>query len=114
MSVPGFNDPFNPYYDQFSIKTNTLVVPNHFDHFVPDNQNDYQCSMVITPSIQKGAIKWTLNGKCITIGIYKDEGRSTTQRPPITGLNWTRSGLFVTIIDRSEERRVGKECRSRW
>lgn len=99
MSVPGFNDPFNPYYDQFSIKTNTLVVPNHFDHYVPDNQNDYQCSMVITPSIQKGAIKWTLNGKFITIGIYKDEGRSTSQRPPISGLNWTRSGLFITIID---------------
>lgn len=99
MSVPGFNDPFNPFYDQFSIDADTLTLPIHFDQYAPVNQTDYHCLMVIAPSISKGATKWTLNDKYITIGIYSDEGRAPAQRPLIAGLTWTRFGQVITITD---------------
>jgi hypothetical protein len=74
-------------------------VPSHFDSFVPDNQNDYNCISVISPNPLKGATQWTINGQYITIGIYHDEGRPSSQRPLISNLSWTRVGNVITIID---------------
>jgi hypothetical protein len=96
MSVP-FNSPFDPFYDTFSIHEADFVMPAHFSVFVPDNQDDYKCVSVISPSVFKGSTSWTLNEKWITIGIYRDEGRSTTQRQPLTNLSWTRVGRTITI-----------------
>lgn len=99
MSVPDFNDPFNSFYDQFSIHEADFSLPTHFNRYVPDNQGDYQCVNVIVPSISKGAISWTIGGKWITIGIYRDEGRPATQRPAQTGLTWSRVNRTITITD---------------
>ena len=102
MISPDFTDVFNPYYDLFSINQADFTVHTWFDQYVPDNQTDYQCLNVICPSITAGAASWTLNGKWITIGIYRDEGRAPAQRPLQGGaLSWTRVGLTVTITDPS-------------
>jgi hypothetical protein len=98
VSVP-FNDPFNSFYDQFSMHEADFTMPAHFNSYVPDNQNDYQCVNVIVPSVSKGATSWTMDGKWITLGIYRDEGRPATQRPARTGLSWTRSSRTITITD---------------
>lgn len=98
MNFPNFNDPFNSYYDQFSIHVADFNLPENFVSYVPDNQDDYQCVSVIVPSMRKGSSAWTLNEKWITIGIYKDEGRPTSQRPSRTG-TWTRSNRTFTIND---------------
>ena len=99
MTTPNFSDPFNTFYDQFSVHEADLDLPVHFDSYVPDNQTDYSCVSVIGPSVERGAISWTLNDKWITIGIYRDQGRPTSQRPSITGLSWTRSGFTITMTD---------------
>ena len=38
----------------------------------------------------------------------------TTWFRPITFMNSDPSTIYLKVPDRSEERRVGKECRSRW
>lgn len=107
MSVPGFNEIFHSYYDTFSVKSSKIQVPDHFDMFVPDNSDDYQCISVISPNMSRGSKKWTINGQWITIGIYRDEGRPTSQRPAIMGLSWTRSGNYITINDQNTPLEVG-------
>ena len=99
MTSPAFNDLFNPFYDLYSINEKDLTIPAHFDNFLPDNQEDYNCTMVISPSISKGVSRWTKDGKWITIGIYRDEGRAPAQRPIITNLSWTRNSNILTIIN---------------
>lgn len=101
MTVPGLNQPFDPFYDLFSISRLDFAIPNHFDVYLPDfvNQVDFQCLSVITPNPSKGAKRWTINGHWITIGIYRDEGRKPAQRPPTTGLSWMRSSTLLTVTD---------------
>lgn len=106
MSVD-FNNPFDPYYDQFSIHEADFTLPSHFQSYTPDNLADYQCVSVIGPNPSSGATSWTLNSipellgpeQWITIGIYRDEGRPATLRPTSTGLSWTRSGYTVIVTD---------------
>jgi hypothetical protein len=84
VTAPAFNEPFDPYYDQYSISHLDFAVPDHFDIYVPDflNEVDFQCLSVICPSPSKGAKLWTYRGKWLTIGVYRDEGRDTAQRSP--------------------------------
>lgn len=106
MTAPAFNEPFDPYYDQYSISHLDFAVPDHFDIYVPEfvNEIDFQCLSVICPSTNKGAKQWTYGGKWLTIGVYRDEGRDPAQRPPSTALNWSRSSTTLTIIDPSGHR----------
>jgi len=98
MTIP-FNDVFNAYYDQFSMRAVDLVIPSYFNQYLPDNQPDYQCIKVISPNLNADVQRWTYNSSWITIGIYRDEGRPATQRPVRTGASWSRSGLTITITD---------------
>lgn len=97
MSYPDFTDLFNILYDQFSIHEADFSIPSYFNVYYPDNLSDYQCISIIVPSPEKGASSWTQDGKFLTIGIYRDEGRPTSQRLPITGLSWTRQGRSIII-----------------
>jgi hypothetical protein len=99
MTSPAFNDPFNTFYDQYSVNEKDIAIPDHFDSFLPDNQEDYKCIMVISPSLLKGASRWTKDGKWITIGIYRDEGRAPAQRPLISNLSWSRTGTVITVTN---------------
>ena len=111
-----FYDPFHPYYDQFSIYAGDLQIPSHFSVYLPDNQTDYQCLMVIAADKSKGASRWTLNHSdfgsyqadtWITIGIYRDEGRAAAQRPPTLGVSWVMNGTTITVTDPNHKLRVG-------
>ena len=101
MIAPAFNEPFNPYYDQFSIRKEDFAVPDHFDIYVPEfiNEVDFQCLTVISPSPNKGAKQWTYGGRWLTIGVYRDEGRDSAQRPPSTALSWVRNSTTLSIYD---------------
>ena len=64
-------------------------------------------------------ITFTLNGKKVTpqidadtllIDLVRDLGCYSVKR----GCETSNCGLCTVFMDRSEERRVGKECRSRW
>lgn len=98
MSIPGLNEPFHEFYDQYSIRGDRLVIPDHFDFYHPDNQDDYSCIAVICPSRTKGAQRWTYKGRCLTIGIYRDEGRETAKRTVRT-ISWARTGKTLKITD---------------
>jgi hypothetical protein len=91
-NLPGFNEPFHSYYDQYSIPESELTIPSHFAKFIPDNQDDYNCTLVICPDIEKGAKRWTKNGRIITIGIYRDEGRVSQRAPIVSNVPWVRTG----------------------
>ena len=98
MSI-AFTNPFDPYYDLYSIDESELIVPDYFNRFVPDNQVDYNCIMVLTPNLDKGVKKWTLGDRWITIGVYRDEGRAPAQRQNRINLQWSRTGDIVIITD---------------
>ena len=64
-------------------------------------------------STPDGAVKtFSRGGSDVTGAIVARAGNASVYE------NWTDvSGLLMTdprVVDRSEERRVGKECRSRW
>lgn len=99
MSLPGFNEPFHQYYNNFSIDIRSLKIPNHFKSVQPENQDDFNCRFIIYPDPLLGAKKWTINGRWITIGIYRDEGREPAQKPIKGSLNWSRVGTELTITD---------------
>jgi hypothetical protein len=103
-SIPGLNEPFHEFYDLYSTPVEEFSIPYYFNKYAPDNQDDYNCTMVISPSTEKGARKWTLNGKIITIGIYRDEGREA-QKPAIrNNITWERSGTKITLTDTRKHR----------
>ena len=107
MTIP-FNDPFNTFYDQYSIKTDELSIPAWWNIFKPLNSDDFNCLSIISPSTQHGARKWTVNGSWLTIGIYRDEGREPAIKPSVTGLPWIRSGTTLVIFDPSNLVEVGQ------
>ena len=111
MTSPALNDIFNPYYDLFSIPREDFAIPDHFDVYAPDFENDvdFKCLSVITPSPNKGAKQWTYNGKWMSIGVYRDEGRDPTVKPPTTSLSWTRSGALLTMVDPAGHRLTSTE-----
>jgi len=97
--LPNFNDSFHPFYDTVSVHADDIVIPNHFDKFLPTNNDDYNCITVIAPSIDRGATRWILNGRYITLGMYRDEGRSPAQPLTRYNLSWNRNGGVVTMND---------------
>jgi hypothetical protein len=101
VTSPAFNTPFDPYYDLYSISKLDFAVPDHFAIYPPEfvNSIDFQCLSVICPDPDLGAKQWTYRGRWITLGIYRDEGRETSQRPPTVDLTWTRSSTTLTITD---------------
>ena len=103
-TLPGFNEPFHSFYDQYSVSVDDFTIPDYYSTYVPDNQDDANCTAVIAPDLTKGATRWTLNGRFIAIGIYRDEGRKTAQRPPSTALSWVRNGVVLSITDTIKHR----------
>lgn len=101
MTSPAFNTPFDPAYDVYSVSRLDFAIPDHFDVYAPEflNEIDFKCLSVICPNPEKGAKQWTYRGKWLTIGVYRDEGRESSQRPPTVGLSWVRSSTTMTIID---------------
>src|ERR1017187_2674398 len=66
---------------------------------------------------------WTQYGKFLLGALHGDLGRSFVHSTPALGLILERMpatlelalvAMMIAIALRSEERRVGKECRSRW
>ena len=50
-----------------------------------------------------------------TIDLKKYYGTEPNITRALDGVNFSvEDGEFVAVVGRSEERRVGKECRSRW
>jgi hypothetical protein len=98
-NLPNFNDQFHEYYDQYSIPESELKIPFYFNRYAPDNQDDYNCVLVISPNVNKGSKIWTINGKVITIGIYRDEGRMPQIRPIRQNVSWARIGTKIIVAD---------------
>ena len=106
MTAPPYNEPFHPWYDLYSVSRLDYATPEHFDVYAPQfaNEIDFHCLSVICPNPKRGAKQWTYRGKMLTIGIYRDEGRATAQRPPTTTLSWTRNSTTLTITDPAKHR----------
>ena len=99
MTSPAFNVYFDPAYDVYSVLLDDFMLPDWWDFYLPDNQDDYACRTVIAPNQAAGATKWTHLGKFITIGIYRDQGRPDTNFPTRFGLVWQRIGNQIVIND---------------
>src|SRR2546421_8967581 len=69
------------------------------------------CSSDLLPINQRDYINFALTTSTVT----RDNGRPIGPAPT-SGLNFggQRGRSNLVQVDRSEERRVGKECRSRW
>ena len=50
----------------------------------------------------------------IIAGLHEIEGQAHRDERGFFLRTWCRDEFLAAGIDRSEERRVGKECRSRW
>lgn len=101
MTVPAFNDYWNPAYEAYSVPVDQFAVPDWWDLYLPnaDTDVDYKCRSVIVPNPALGAKRWTSNGKYICVGVYRDEGRPDTAFPVRTGLSWIRLGVELIIND---------------
>lgn len=105
--LPALDDPFNEYYTIYSAYYKDVVIPDHFAVYEPDNQISGQCISVITPEPDLGARVWTHQGKWITIGIFRDEGREPAMKPESTSLKyWVRSGSKMVITDAKKHQLV--------
>jgi hypothetical protein len=98
VSTPGLLELTGSYYDAYSIPVKEFTIPSHFDVYTPDNQYEYQCRVVLVPNPQKGATSWTLNGKYITIGVYRDEGRASARGGQLPAVSWSRVGTRLTFV----------------
>ena len=105
--IPGFDEPYDKAYNEFSVKSDRIKIPDHFNIYSPDNNSDYNCVSIISPSLEKGASKWTQNNKWITIGIYRDEGRLPSSFTPEIKVNWSRIGSVYTFNDVNHNLSVG-------
>ena len=96
---PPFNDLFSFQYDKYSLNIQDLPIPKGCHVYTPDNHDDYHCLMLWQPAPELGAPKWIRGGKRILIGVYRDEGRSST---PIQMTNqiiqWSRVSTTLTIF----------------
>lgn len=99
MTSPAFNEPFNSFYDEYSIRAAVLSLPYYWSIFHPDNSIDFTCLSVITPNTAKSASAWTSRGRWITLGIYRDEGRDPAVPPARSSCTWTRLGTVLTVTD---------------
>lgn len=98
MSSPALNDTTNVFYDIYSIPVSGFTIPSHFDTYTPDFQTNYKCRVVLVPNPKKGASAWTMNGKYITIGVYRDEGRAAGRQGQLLAESWTRVGNQMTFV----------------
>ena len=80
-------------------------------------RNDPYSGLAFDPNVRPGDCKWyDLNGD----GLYDDNDRTIIGNPyprfnaGIVNTFSYRNFSFSFQLNRSEERRVGKECRSRW
>ena len=99
MTLPAWNDTFNSYYSAYSIREQNFTIPDCFNIYAPDNSDDFACRSVIAPDPGLGATRWTINERWITIGVYRDEGRSPTKKPADTNCTWTRASQVLTMVD---------------
>lgn len=108
MTSPSLAQPFDPGYDVYSMWRADLRVPDCCHVYKPDNNVDYACDLIIEPAPELGSRLWTLRGKRILIGVYKDEGRAAGRRPARV-VSWTRSVNRVRMVDTAPHHlRVGE------
>lgn len=107
MSAPDHNQPFDTFYDQYSVEKRLFEVPVHWDVYRPDGADKTGCVSVIVPSRERGAKVWTYNGRWITLGIYRDSGRAPALRPPETELTWSRTGKTLWIVSPEHKLQTG-------
>ena len=89
MTYPDFNNIFAPEYDEYSIRLEELIIPKWINQFEPDNSIEFNCRTILSPAPELGSKLWTQNGKRITIGVFRDEGRPTTIEP-YSIVQWAR------------------------
>jgi hypothetical protein len=106
MSIPGLvdrnaapEDNFHDYFTDYSVYFKGLKIPSHIAVYSPDNNEDGQCVAVLTPEPSLGATKWTINGKWITIGMFRDEGRETGVKPIHDNIRWVRYDDQLVVYD---------------
>ena len=73
-----------------------------------EQQNSYEAQVDFYTNHIKANDAWQF------VGVYTDEGISATTTSKREGFKQMIADALDGKIDRSEERRVGKECRSRW
>jgi len=93
MTSPSLYSVFDSFFDQYSIPVSSLSIPSCFLRFDPDNQDDASCLGVYSPSPAQGAVRWTHQGRWITFGIYRDEGRPTTN-----GVNFYENYVVFRLL----------------
>jgi hypothetical protein len=96
MSAPDFTDPFNIAYDSLSIHKDWLTIPSWCNTYDPENNDEFECLVVIQPAPEKGAKAWTMNGKRVLIGVFRDQGRKIQQQD-IRVVQWARYDTRLVV-----------------
>ena len=99
-----FNDIGAHTFGHILEETPDLVIPNMREMGLFEIESMKSYSYLGKSGKAKIDIRHTAFGRCEEVS----RGKDTT-----TG-HWELMGIKTEIDDRSEERRVGKECRSRW
>lgn len=109
MNYPDFNNLFDPMYDEYSIRLEELSIPKWINQFEPDNSLEFNCRTVLSPAPELGSKAWTQNGKRITIGVFRDEGRPASIEPYLL-IQWTRyDRRLIIATSKKHYLRIGIE-----
>src|SRR5690242_20033728 len=127
---PGMLPVINRFCVEQAVKTGLGIdaeirLDSVFDrknYFYPDLPAGYQISQYQQPVVGRGRVVLDMpEGRVREIGITRlhleqDAGKSLhDQHPSLSYVDLNRAGVaLMEIVSRSEERRVGKECRCRW
>jgi glutamate-ammonia-ligase adenylyltransferase len=81
----------------------------------PRNNDGVEIPLVVLAMGKLGGRELNFSSDVDLIFLYSEEGETDGARPLSTHEYFARvTRQVVALLDRSEERRVGKECRSRW
>ena len=108
---PDLFDYFNDGYEKYSINSSKFKIPSYVDFYEPDNKApDFNCVGVLVPNPLYGAKKYTHQGKIISIGMYRDEGRPITEYVLNESIFWFRIGnRLILQQNKKHEFRINDE-----